>query len=53
MQYTWTSLRRVAAAVAVVAARWRARSTRIHVTPLSAEWLRSHEIDATKHESGA
>jgi hypothetical protein len=47
MQYTWNRLRRVAA---VVAARWRARTTRIHVTPLSAEWLRIHQIDANKHE---
>lgn len=49
MQNTWTSLRHVAA---VVAARWRARITRIRVAPLSAEWLRSHEIDANKHASG-
>ncbi|HUE88142.1 MAG TPA: hypothetical protein VMO26_18875 [Vicinamibacterales bacterium] len=49
MHYTWTSLRHVAA---VVAARWRARATRIRVAPLSAEWLRTHEIDASKHESG-
>lgn len=49
MHYTWTQLRYVAAAVA---ARWRARVTRIRVAPLSAAWLRTHEIDASKHETG-
>jgi hypothetical protein len=49
MYYTWTTLRLVAAAVA---ARWRARTTRIRVAPLSAQWLRTHQIDANKHESG-
>jgi len=49
MQYTWISLRRVAA---VVAARWRARTRRIRVAPLSAEWLRTHGIDAAKRQSG-
>jgi hypothetical protein len=48
MHYTWTNLRHVAA---LVAARWRERVTRISVTPLSAEWLRAHEIDANKHVS--
>jgi hypothetical protein len=48
MHYTWSNLRLVAA---LVAARWRERVTRIRVTPLSAEWLRAHEIDASKHVS--
>jgi hypothetical protein len=49
MQYTWISLRHAAA---VVAARWLARTTRIRVAPLSAEWLRTYGIDAAKHQSG-
>ena len=49
MHTTWTNLKLVAA---LVAARWRERATRIRLTPLSAEWLRTHEIDANKHASG-
>jgi hypothetical protein len=49
MLSAWTSLRHAAAEIA---ARWRARTTRIRVPPLSAEWLRTHEIDANKHASG-
>jgi hypothetical protein len=48
MHDTWNHLRHVAA---LVAARWRACVTRIRVTPLSAEWLRAHEVEASKHVS--
>ncbi len=49
MHYAWTQLRDAAAAVA---ARWRARVTRIRAAPLSADWLRTHEIDAAPWGSG-
>ena len=49
MPKTWTTILDVAAAVA---ASWRERVTRIRVPPLSAEWLRRHEIDANKHADG-
>lgn len=49
MKQAWNRLRDAAAGMA---ARWRGRPARIKLSPLSAEWLRKHEIEANKHAAG-
>jgi hypothetical protein len=48
MRNAWDYIKGAAAACAAL---WLSRSTRITVSALSPEWLRSHEIDAGKHDA--